>query len=75
MTKTKLDKWLKENNLTRKEMQDIWNKLLEINHGTIVMLDKAGISWEKLESYQLEQLPTEYERTINEKESSRLATS
>lgn len=68
MTKAKLNKWLKDNNLTRKEMQEIWEKLLEIEHGTIVLLDKAGISWEQLESYQLEQLPTEYERTIKERE-------
>ena len=51
MTKAKLNKWLKDNNLTRKEMQEIWDKLLEIEHGTIVLLNKAGISWEQLESY------------------------
>lgn len=68
MTKAKLNKWLKDNNLTRKEMQEIWDKLLEIEHGTIVLLNKAGISWEQLESYQLEQLPTEYERTIKDRE-------
>lgn len=68
MTKTKLNKWLKDNNLTREEMQKTWDKLIEIEHGTIMLLHKAGISWEQLESYQLEQLPTEYERTIADRE-------
>lgn len=67
-TKKERTELLKKLGLTEADMNKIWSELVEIKHGLISNLDKAGLNWTDMTIYQIEQLPDLKEKTLKDRE-------
>lgn len=57
--------WLKENNHTWEDMDKFWEECCEVNW-KCKMIKKSGKSWNDMTMYQIQQLPTLKETTLNQ---------
>jgi len=60
MEYSEMKKFLKDNNTTEEEMQEMWDYCLESDHKLIVQLDRCGKSWSDMNTQALSTLRTEY---------------
>ena len=67
-TKKERNALLKKLGLTETDMDRIWSELVEIKHGLISNLDKAGLNWTDMTIYQIELLPGLKEKTLKDRE-------
>lgn len=67
-TKKERNALLKKLGLTETDMDRIWSELVEIKHGLISNLDKAGLNWKDMTIYQIDLLPSLKEKTLKDRE-------
>lgn len=57
--------WLKDNNYTWEDMDKFWNECCEVNW-KCKMIKKSGKAWNDMTMYQIQQLPTLKETTLQQ---------